>query len=159
MELPLRRAFIGYCRRPTLALLESMDQEIASAQSERDERLADMLRHPESLVAREQEEQRVLLALFDELAARGVQVVDEAKAEFAQREAIVLAEIARREMLLGQRRQQLRALRDDVGDAAERAILAIEVGPDDDGRGIPFGVAREGVLAVVDAQLEERAGA
>ncbi len=139
MELALRRALIGYRRRPTFALFETLEREALAAQEARERQLTELsnqfnaaaqaLRDAEALVAAEQEQRQILLALLDELGARGMQMLQSAKAAFGEEEAALLGEIARRELALAHRRQMLHVLRDDVAAAVRRALTQIETLP------------------------------
>ncbi len=140
MELALRRAFLGYRRRPTVALFEALERETLAAQEAREQQLRELssqfdaaaqaLRDAEALVAAEQEQQQVLLALLDEFGARGIEMLESAKTAFGEDEAALLGEIARRELALAHRRQLLHALRDDVAAAVRRTLTQIEASPE-----------------------------
>ena len=145
MEVALRRALLGYRRRPTVALFEALEREAAAAQEVREHQLRELssqfdaaaqaLRDAEALVAAEQEQQQVLLALLDELGARGIQMLEQAKDAFGEEEAALLGEITRRELALAHRRQLLHALRDDVAAAVRRTLTQIEESPEPEGPG------------------------
>ncbi len=172
MELALRKAIIGYRRRPTVALFKELEQGTAAAQVARERQLQELsgqfdaaqhaLRDVEALVAAEQEQQQVLLALLDELGARGMQLLDDAKVAFGEDEATLLSQIARRELALAHRRHLLHALRDDVEAAVRRALLDVETPSLEDAR-----VEAEAVPATTplvdktedEATRQKRAGA
>lgn len=136
MGLPLRRSLIGYRRRSTEALFAELEEEQRITRVERENRLTELaqeivkvreeFREREHLVQEEQEEQRVLMALLEELSARGMQMLEAAKASFAKREAKLQEELARREAVLGQRRQALHALRDTTASVVRKALEAME---------------------------------
>lgn len=170
VELALRRALIGYRRRPTVALFEGMEQESRAAQQARETELQELssqldaamkaLRETEALISAEQEQQQVLLALLEELATRGVQVLESARAAFGEREATILGEIARRELALAHRRHLLYALRDDLGAAVRRAMQEIEdPGAEDRLRDTAAPTPLPAAQAADEALRQKRAGA
>jgi len=137
MELALRRALMGYRRRATLALFQTLEQESLAAREAQDRALREIsvqlddalrtLHETEATIAAEQEQQQVLLALLDELALRGVQVLESAKSALGEQESVLLREIAHRELVLAHRRQILYGLRDDVEAAVRRALREISL--------------------------------
>ncbi len=139
LGLPLRRSMFGYSRRATNALLAAMEEEQAANRAEWADRsaglsqeLADvrsLVHQREREVQGEQERQRVLMALLEEISARGAQALLAAQARMAQSEAEILEEIARRELVLGHRRSVLRSLREDTSRAVRRALDTIEREP------------------------------
>ena len=136
MELELRRAFLGYRQRPTLALFQRLAQEAAQAHEERESELKELsrqldealaaLRESEALIVAEQERQQVALARLEELARRGRDAVEATESALAVEAAAMLARLAQREMLLAKRRRQLHSLRDDVEDAVARVVRELE---------------------------------
>lgn len=139
MEQTLRTALIGYRRGATKALFASLEQEAAASAVARESELQALsqrmddamaaLHEAEAMLAAEQEQHAVLMALLDEVGERGTRAVDAARAAFNERQAEVLGEIARRELILGHRRQLLYTLQADVTAAVRRAREEIERSP------------------------------
>jgi len=136
VDVTVRRAFVGYRVAPTLALFEALEQEAKAAKEQRDAELRAVskrldeamstLREAEGQFALEQESQRVLLALLDELGVQGARDVESAKTAFADEEANLLGRIAQREIVLGQRRRLLQTLQGQIAATIEDALAQIE---------------------------------
>ncbi len=136
MEHELRRALIGYRRRPTQTLFDLLVAEADRLREERESELEELsrqldgalaaLRETEALIAAEQEREQVILARLEELARRGRDAVSATESAIAGEAAAMLARLAQREMMLAKRRRQLYGLRDDVEDAVARVVRELE---------------------------------
>ena len=136
MEPHVRHVLLGYRPQAVKELFADLKAESAEAGKERREHLARLerrletaleeVRETEKLVADVQAEQQALFTKLDQVASRGPEEVQRTRDELQQRKAALIADVMRREVVLGRWRALLRRLGAAVSDVAHAAASGIE---------------------------------